>query len=190
VAENLCPASAAGLRERRETMDPTVNLHRLRIMIVEDNPRMMLIIKALLRGFGITEFIEAKSEPQAWEKLQDHTVDIIVLDRMLAEGDGLSFTRRVRTSEDSTCPYIPIIMLSAHSERSRVAEARDAGVTEFCRKPVTAKDLLAKISSVVDRPRAFVRTRQFFGPDRRRHDSASYEGDERRDILGRIRGAA
>lgn len=171
-------------------MESTVSLHRLRVMIVEDNPRMMLIVKALLRGFGITEFIEAKGEFQAWERLQNHTVDIVLLDRMLDDGDGLSFTRRVRTAEDSPCPYVPIIMLSAHAERSRVAEARDAGVTEFCRKPVSAKDLLAKISSVIDRPRAFVRTREFFGPDRRRHDSAAYEGEERRDMPGPFRGAA
>jgi DNA-binding response OmpR family regulator len=77
-------------------------------------------------------------------------------------------------------PYIPIIMLSAYSEKTRVMLARDQGATEFCAKPVTAIDLFRKIRAVVDRARPFVRTSVFFGPDRRRHDPDKYKGPERR----------
>jgi hypothetical protein len=61
-----------------------------------------------------------------------------------------------------------------------VFEARDAGVTEFVAKPVTAKAVLERIHAVIYRPRPFVRTKDYFGPDRRRKDDPGYEGPWRR----------
>ncbi len=71
-------------------------------------------------------------------------------------------------------------MLTAHSEQSRVIAARDAGVNEFCSKPVTANELFRKVASLVDHPRQFIKTASFFGPDRRRHTGTVYTGTERR----------
>ena len=57
--------------------------------------------------------------------------------------------------------------------------ARDAGVTEICAKPVTAKQMWEKIVAVVNNPRPFVKTAGYFGPDRRRR-MEDYAGPERR----------
>ena len=59
-------------------------------------------------------------------------------------------------------------------------EARDAGVTEFLVKPLSAQALHQRILSVVAHPRPFIRTPTFFGPDRRRTKAAEYTGPERR----------
>jgi two-component system, chemotaxis family, chemotaxis protein CheY len=75
---------------------------------------------------------------------------------------------------------VPIIMLSGHSEKNRVMQARDAGVTEFLAKPIAAKALYERILSVVLNPRPFIRTATFFGPDRRRNVNPNYFGPERR----------
>jgi hypothetical protein len=61
-----------------------------------------------------------------------------------------------------------------------VEAARDAGVTELLAKPVTAGHLFARIAEIVERPRAFVRTDTYFGPDRRRHRAEGYPGPWRR----------
>jgi hypothetical protein len=61
-----------------------------------------------------------------------------------------------------------------------VIEARDAGVTEFLAKPVAAKSLYERILSVVLAPRPFIKTRDYFGPDRRRTTNTKYIGPERR----------
>ena len=63
---------------------------------------------------------------------------------------------------------IPVIMITGHSTLRRVAEARDVGVTEFLSKPITARGVLQRIGLVVEHPRQFVRTEDYFGPDRRR----------------------
>ena len=57
---------------------------------------------------------------------------------------------------------------------------RDAGVTEFVAKPISASALCARIEAVLLRPRDFVRAPAFVGPSRRRRDDADHNGPERR----------
>ena len=71
-------------------------------------------------------------------------------------------------------------MLTGHSEKRRVTVARDAGVTEFLAKPISAKGLYQRILNVVANPRPFIKTKTYFGPDRRRNTSNAYIGPERR----------
>jgi hypothetical protein len=61
-----------------------------------------------------------------------------------------------------------------------VTAARDAGVTEFLAKPISAKGLYERIVNVVASPRPFIKTKSYFGPDRRRMISPNYVGPERR----------
>jgi CheY-like chemotaxis protein len=155
-------------------------LSRVRVLIVDDNHHMINIVKTILRGFGIKEFLEARDAAEAFDLFRGTPVDIIVLDYQMNLLDGNDFVRLVRTGSDSPNPYVPIIMLTAYSERSRVEAARDAGVTEFCCKPVTPMELYRKVIAVVNHPRPFVRSPGYVGPDRRRHLAASYAGAERR----------
>jgi DNA-binding response OmpR family regulator len=77
-------------------------------------------------------------------------------------------------------PYVPIIMLTGHSEKKRVIAARDAGITEFLAKPISAKALYQRILNIVVNPRPFIKTKTYFGPDRRRNVGPNYAGPERR----------
>ncbi|MGF1462046.1 MAG: response regulator [Maricaulaceae bacterium] len=156
------------------------SLERIRILIVDDNHHMVNIVKTLLRGFGMKHYYEAKDAAEAFDIVRDESIDIIVVDFLMDLLDGTDFTRLVRTADDSPNKFVPIIMLTAYSERSRVEAARDAGVTEFCCKPVTAKELWRKVQSIIDYPRDFVRTPNYFGPDRRRRSDGRYNGPERR----------
>jgi hypothetical protein len=61
-----------------------------------------------------------------------------------------------------------------------VEAARDAGVTEFLVKPITAHSLFSRIAEIIERPRAFVRCEGYFGPDRRRKNIENYAGPWRR----------
>jgi DNA-binding NtrC family response regulator len=71
-------------------------------------------------------------------------------------------------------------MITGHSTQRRVTEARDVGVNEFLSKPVTARGVLERIARVVDSPRPFVRSADYFGPDRRRRADPNYNGPRRR----------
>ena len=100
--------------------------------------------------------------------------------RQMGAEEGVTLARYLRTHPDSPLPYVPIIMLTGHADRQRVMAARDAGVNEFCVKPVTPADLLKRIMAVIDHPRQFIRSGTYFGPDRRRVDDPRYKGPERR----------
>jgi DNA-binding NtrC family response regulator len=70
--------------------------------------------------------------------------------------------------------------MTGYSNRDRVEAARDHGMTEFLVKPYTARDLYNRIVRLIEKPRQFVKTREFFGPDRRRHKEDEYEGEGKR----------
>ena len=68
-----------------------------------------------------------------------------------------------------------------NTETQRVVEARDAGINEFLAKPISAKAIYLRIASIIDRPRSFIRTKAYFGPDRRRQNLGPPRGvSERR----------
>jgi two-component system, chemotaxis family, chemotaxis protein CheY len=161
---------------------PETKIERLRVLIIDDNHHMINIVKTILRGFGIKFFLEARDAAEAFDIFKSDIVDLIVIDYLMDLLDGADFTRLVRTADDSPNPYVPIIMLTAYSERSKVTAARDAGITEFCAKPVTAHELYRKVASVINNPRPFVRTANYFGPDRRRKADPNYKGKERRTL--------
>jgi two-component system chemotaxis response regulator CheY len=158
----------------------TVSLEKVRFLLVDDNVHMLNIVKTILRGFGAVHVLEAKDPAEAVHRLRHDAIDIVVLDYVIGEQDGVAFLRKLRSDQDSPAPYVPVIMLTAHSERNRVELARDAGATEFCTKPVTAAEMIRKVAAVIDHPRPFVRSDSYFGPERRRHDDPSFAGPERR----------
>ena len=155
-------------------------LSRISALLIDDNRHMITIVKTILRGFGVGRFYEAADAAEAFDIFRAEAIDLIIVDYLMDILDGTDFVKLVRTADDSPNTFIPIVMLTAYSEKSKVLAARDAGVTEFCCKPVTAKELYGKIVSVVNNPRPFVKTPSYFGPDRRRKDSGSYTGVERR----------
>ena len=156
-------------------------LRKLAILVVEDNTNMAHIVKTILRSFGVVHIYETKDVAEAFDAVRQYAIDVVFLDFNLGFMDGLDFIRMIRSAPDTPNAYLPIIMLTAYSEKHRVLQARDAGCTEFCVKPVTAIEVYRKMVEVIDNPRPFVRTKSYFGPDRRRHDDpAAYTGPERR----------
>ena len=153
---------------------------RLRILIVDDNLHMRKMLSAIVRAFGVATVFEAPNGVQAWSKFRDLNPDIIFLDWMMPGMTGLEFARLARTSPDSPNPYVAIIMVTAYTQLEHVHQARDAGVTEFLAKPISANSVLGRITAVIENPRSFVRTPDYFGPCRRRRNDESYRGPERR----------
>jgi CheY-like chemotaxis protein len=152
----------------------------LRVLVVDDNFHMRKIVAEVVRAIGVKQVEECSDGAQALDCLRQWRADVAIVDFNMSPIDGVEFTRLVRLSPDSVDPFLPIIMLTAHSERARVEEARDAGVTEFILKPVTAQSIIGRLNAIINNPRPFVRTDAYFGPDRRRRTSPDYDGPRRR----------
>ena len=114
------------------------------------------------------------------EAFTHYSPDIVITDWSMPIFDGLELTQMIRQPGANANPYVPIIMLTGHSEKKRVVQARDAGVTEFLAKPISAKALYQRVLNIVANPRPFIKTKSYFGPDRRRSASPAYIGPERR----------
>jgi two-component system, chemotaxis family, chemotaxis protein CheY len=153
---------------------------RVLALVVDDNHYMRVIVCTMLRAMGITQIREASDGAEALEIVRDWRPDVIILDLVMEHLDGIEFTRLIRTATDSPHPYVPIIMLSGHTDRSRVLEARDSGVNEFVAKPVTARALIDRMKSVIENERPWVKCPTYTGPDRRRRKQPNYPGPFRR----------
>lgn len=155
-------------------------LEHLKALVVEDNAHMRLLLRSLLQAIGIGKVYESVDGASGFDELRDKKPDFVLTDLSMKPVDGIEFTRRVRLGKDSPNPYLPIIMVTGHTEKARVEAARDAGVTEFLAKPITTESLLKRLVEVVERPRPFIRCKDYFGPDRRRRRAEDYPGPWRR----------
>lgn len=145
-------------------------LDNINVLVLDDNKHMRTLVQSILHALGVKNIRDANDAADAFKELQHFHADVIICDWHMEPLDGLDFVRLVRTAKDSPNPYVPIIMLTGHTEHRRVVEARDAGVNEFLAKPISAKALYQRFASIIDTPRPFIRTKTYFGPDRRRQN--------------------
>lgn len=150
------------------------------VMVVDDNSHMRSLLKELLKSIGVHEIREAADPVDAFEIMRSNAIDVLLVDLSMPMIDGVEFVKMIRTGDDSPNKFLPIIMVTGHSERSKVEAARDAGVNEFLVKPINAKSLLMRFQSIIDSPRQFVKSNAYFGPDRRRGQADNYDGPWRR----------
>src|SRR5579872_142332 len=158
----------------------SVNCELLNILLVDDNPHMRVLLGEILRAIGVRHVFEANDGAEALQTMRHHPIDIVMTDLAMQPLDGIDFVKLLRNSPDSPNPMGPVIMITGHSTQRRVTEARDVGVNEFLSKPVTARGVLERIAQVVDSPRPYVRSGDYFGPDRRRRSDPDYTGPRRR----------
>ena len=166
-----------------------VRFDLLKILLVDDNPHMRMLLTQILRAIEVKQIYEASDGAEALQVMRAHNIDIVFTDLTMQPLDGIDFVNLLRNSPDSPNQMAPVIMVTGHSTMRRIAEARDAGVNEILAKPVTARGVLSRISEVIENPRPFVRTPDYFGPERRRRADPDYTGPMRRsgDSLGPIR---
>ncbi|MBO6782861.1 MAG: response regulator [Alphaproteobacteria bacterium] len=155
-------------------------LENLRILIVDDNSHIRQLLRTILNAVGIRNIDISDDGVAGFEAFCRLEYDIVFTDYQMEPISGIDLTDLIRTSKKSPNPYVPVIMISAYSDETRVQEARDHGVTEFLAKPFTVERLMERLEKVIEEPRPFVRTETYFGPDRRRKQDPNYTGPERR----------
>ena len=152
----------------------------LKILLVDDNHYMRVLLAEILRAIGVKDILEANDGAEGLQMMRDHPVDIVMTDLSMQPLDGIDFVRLLRNSPDSPNQLAPVIMITGHSTVARVNEARDAGVSEFLAKPLTARGVIERLHQSVEHPRSFVRTEDYFGPDRRRRTDPMFRGPWKR----------
>jgi two-component system, chemotaxis family, chemotaxis protein CheY len=153
----------------------------LKILLVDDNHHMRVLLGEILKAVGVRHIFEASDGAQGLQMMRSHAIDIVMTDLSMQPLDGIDFVRLLRRSPDSPNQMCPVIMITGHSTVARVQEARNAGVNEFLAKPLNARGVVERINQVIDHPRPFVKTEDYFGPDRRRRADPNFQGPFRRE---------
>ena len=154
-------------------------LSKVKILVVDDQRFSRVLLRRILGVLGCRRITEANSADLGWNRILLSPPNLLIVDWEMQESDGLELVRRIRHDEASPDKYLPIIMLTAHSERARIVIARDAGVNEFIIKPLSPEILFKRLDEVIEHARSFIRTKNYFGPNRRRQ-KGPYTGRERR----------
>ncbi|MCW8836189.1 MAG: response regulator [Rhodospirillales bacterium] len=155
-------------------------LENVAVLVVDGNSFMRKVVRGILYSFGCSKIREAEDGAAALKQMMGTLPDLILTEYRMTPVDGVEFTRMLRAPNDSPNPFIPIIMLSAYSERVHVMAARDAGINEFVAKPFSARALMLRIVEAIERPRPYIRAKTYFGPDRRRRTVDGMDGSGRR----------
>ena len=152
---------------------------KLDILVADPSHHMTSVVAQMLWHLRVHDVTEAQSSSEALELLRRRTFSVIMVDDVLAPMDGIVLTRTLRTMVDNPNRDIPIIMMSAVPEASRITAARDAGITEFLRKPFAAQHVATRLTSILNAPRQFIEAEAYVGPDRRRR-RLEIDGPDRR----------
>jgi two-component system, chemotaxis family, chemotaxis protein CheY len=152
-------------------------MQQLGVLVVDDNAFMRKMVRSLLNNIGIKKIYEAADGIAGLEQIRSVSPDVVVLDWEMPLLNGPEFVRIVRSPGVFPLPDIPIIMLTAHGERSRIVEAVRIGVNEFLCKPVSAKHLSDRLISILAKPRASVHVGDYYGPEPRKLVQPAIEGE-------------
>ncbi len=165
------------------------DLSSFTILVVEDSEHMQTLITSMLKVFGVGEILACANAKEAIELLTVlqaskkskylSSVDIVLTDWLMPKGDGEELLQWIRNNEKDTIRFLPIIVISGYTTQYIATRARDLGANETLVKPISGTSLAARICSVIDNPRPFIKSPNYFGPDRRRQD-IPYNGPERR----------
>lgn len=124
-------------------VDPSEH-DRLDVLIVDDDPTIRMMLKKLLTAQGHTVSV-ATNGREGLLMMQDRRFDLLIVDWMMPEMDGISLVRMLRNT--GVGEHLYMLMLTAHGDNSHMVEAFEAGVDDFMTKPIEPRILQARLSA-------------------------------------------
>ncbi|MFA5508379.1 MAG: response regulator transcription factor [Vulcanimicrobiota bacterium] len=118
------------------------------LLLVDDEPSILDYISLGLK-YEKVPYLTAGDCAQAEKALRENSVDLVVLDRMLPDGDGLELCQKIRERYE-----IPVLMLSALGEVEDRVEGLNSGADDYLPKPFQFAELLARVRALLRRPNA------------------------------------
>lgn len=118
------------------------------ILIVDDEPDLRDLVRAALvsEGYAVVEATTGREGVQAWEQ---HTPQLIILDILMPEMDGLQAPAHIRAHGDT-----PVMMLTRKTEEDDKVQAFDLGADDYVNKPFSSRELTRRVKALLRRTRA------------------------------------
>ncbi|HET7436574.1 MAG TPA: response regulator [Thermoanaerobaculia bacterium] len=122
-----------------------------KVLLVDDSTTVLMMEKMILAK-GPFEVVTARDGVEAITKARAEQPDIILLDVMMPNLDGLSACATIRTDEATA--HIPIIMVTTRGEEQNIETAFRNGCTDYVTKPINGLELLTKLQNILGVPAA------------------------------------
>lgn len=132
---------------------------KLQILLIDDNKFIRLLIKEILRTFGVASVLEAGDADRAMKLIIDKRPDIVICDWLMHPVDGMGILKLLRSHQSKEVRKTPFLMLSGEVRDDYVAEAIGEGADSYVAKPFTAATLMAHLAKVIlkeDREEYFI----------------------------------
>jgi DNA-binding response OmpR family regulator len=118
----------------------------MKLLVVEDEPNLLSIIRKGLSENN-NEVSVAMDGRTALEMIQNHNFDVVILDIMIPEINGIEICRRLRASKN----FVPILLLTALATTENVVTGLNAGADDYMAKPFKFTELEARITALARR---------------------------------------
>jgi diguanylate cyclase (GGDEF)-like protein len=137
IADGLMACVDAGAGGAAPSSTPA-----LRVLVIDDDPDTRLLLEKTLGNAGYAIFSAANGKEGLEKAMQCHP-QLVLVDRMMPEMDGLAFCRALRSARIGRGVYL--VMLTAIEDPDQIVEAYEAGIDDYVPKPVNPKILLARL---------------------------------------------
>jgi CheY-like chemotaxis protein len=126
-----------------------INGESLTILIVDDQHlNRLLAIQVLQRAWPMAQLLEATTGAQALAMIDTHSVDLILMDVLMPEMDGITATRHIREHLSEKVAAIPILGLTANANEVTHQKCVQAGMNDIVFKPFKRVELIKKIEAL------------------------------------------
>ena len=115
------------------------------ILVVDDDAKVRTLLNRYLSGEGFS-VVEAESEPDALEKIENTRFDLVTLDINLGQGDGFEVVRKVRQHSS-----VPIVMVTGKDDVIDKVVGLELGADDYITKPFHLRELMARVRTVLRR---------------------------------------
>lgn len=123
-----------------------------RILVADDEPKNRELLHDLLEAAGHS-VIEAENGTMVLEKVNSEACDVILLDVMMPQMDGLEVCRQLKQNPATT--HIPVLIVSALSDKEQRLQGIEAGANDYLTKPIDPKDVLLRVRNALDAKRLY-----------------------------------
>ncbi len=143
---------------------------QIRALVADPSQHMAAIVSSMLHTLKIRAVDVTLDLERTGATLARRPYNLVLIDEHLGGEQGFAMLRAMRHAADHPNREVPIIMMASTPTAEMIKAARDAGVTEFLRKPFSAQHIQLRLDAIRKAPRDFVETEVYAGPDRRRRE--------------------
>jgi DNA-binding response OmpR family regulator len=118
----------------------------MKVLIVDDEPNILLSLDFLMRKEGYEVFV-ARNGTEALESVQNHLPDVVLLDIMMPDVDGYEICKFIKNNEETK--HCKVIFISAKSKESDIQKGYEMGADFYITKPFTNKQIVSKVKEVL-----------------------------------------